>query len=88
MTGAQPRNVAQQAGRRVQAFEVEVESLWVDRLTKLKPGRVVEVWLTPRLALAMRYHPMSALVGHYTRDVSLADFREDCFWALDHGRQG
>lgn len=68
----------------VTAFEIELETFWV-RLTRLAPGRVVEVWLTPRWALAMRYHPLSVEVGSYTREVSLRDFRDDCFFVLGQG---
>lgn len=80
--GAQPTQPLRKA---VTAFEVEIESFWV-RLTQVKPGRRVEVWLTPRWSLEMRYFPMSVQVGVYTREVQLSDFRADCFWMLEQGR--
>lgn len=89
MTGAQPRKVAEQAGRRVQAFEVEIEVFWCDRLQRLAPGRRSEVWLSEAMVLRQNQRRASdVLIGHYDRACGLAEFREDCFWALDHGRQG
>lgn len=72
----------------VVAFEVEVETMWV-KLTRLRPGKVANVWLTPRWVLSMSHRPMSVQVGGspYSRDVPLSWFRQDCFDALD-GRRG
>lgn len=69
----------------ITAFEVEIETLWV-KLTRLRPGKAVEVWLTPRWVLATRYSPMSEQVGTYSSAVTLAQLREDSFWTLERAR--
>lgn len=73
--------------RAVMAFEVEVETLFV-KLTKLRPGKTTEVWLTPNWILACRYHPMSLQVGVYSRDVTLAALSEDAHWTLGQAKRG
>lgn len=71
--------------RALTAFEVEIETLWV-KLTRLRPGKAVEVWLTPNWVLATRYHPMSEQVGTYDHEATLMGLREDCFWTLGQAR--
>lgn len=75
--------IRRKVGDQIGAFEVEVETVWVDKLTKLRPGRAVEVWLTANWCLALCRRPESQHVGTYTREIELRDFREDCFATLE-----
>lgn len=85
MSGMPARKVEAQATRRVSAFEVEIETCW-DRLTRLAPGKTRAVYLTPNWSLDLsgrRLGPEAVEVGTYTRGIGLADFRADCFCALE-----
>lgn len=82
---SQGAKITRSQERAVTAFEVEVETLWV-RLTRLRPGKAVDVWLTPNWALAARPHPMSTKVGTYTCAVTLQHLRDDCFWMLSEAK--
>jgi hypothetical protein len=77
------------SGRKiVSAFEVEIENFWVDRLSKVEVGKSKAVWLTPRWRLVFQRQPLSVRVGgsEYDKRVTLADFRADCFEALQETR--
>lgn len=69
------------------AFEIEVEITW-GRLN----CRARTVCLSPKTGLLTmarpRPEPYPGEVGTYTGDVGLAQFREDCFWALEQARGG
>jgi hypothetical protein len=75
---------------RVTAFEVEIETVWV-RLTRLRGWTRKTVCLSPNTgALVMRWPrelPYENEVGTYTKDVSLIDFRADCFHAKEGNRK-
>lgn len=80
------RGARQTPGRdqaaRIWSFEVEIETVW-SRL-RWKP---MTVSLSPSTGLLTTHWPQDGErpgeVGTYTKDVTLADFRADCFDALD-----
>lgn len=67
------------------AFEIEIETVW-GRL-KWKP---MTVCLSPQTGLLAtrwpRDTPYPGEVGTFTRAIPLADFRAECFFALEQAR--
>lgn len=80
------RTPARDASARVGAFEIEVEVTW-GRL-RWKP---MTVCLSPKTGnLTLRWPidgEFPGEIGTYTRAVTLADFRADCFAAYDKDRR-
>lgn len=76
---------ARDASARLGAFEIEVETVW-GRL-RWKP---MTVCLSPKTGLLATRWPREAEypgeVGTFTRAISLADFRQECFYALEQAR--
>lgn len=67
------------------AFEIEIEEFWCARICRLPPGKTIEVWLGPDWTLSVMERPNRVRVGgsFYNREVTLRDFRDDCFEALE-----
>lgn len=71
------------------ALEIEIESAWV-ALTKMPVARQRTVFLTPHRRVVWYSRDLSSPrcieIGTYRRDVPLADFRDDVFWANEQLR--
>lgn len=78
---------------KAELIELAVEDAW-DRLLRSAEPRTIYLTRGGQLAWgekAAELHKAGAslwLVGTYSRDVSLADFREDVFWRWDQGGRG
>lgn len=74
--------------RGISAFEVEVECFWCDRLQRMSAWSRRTVYLTPGWILTVTPRAQNVEIGTYTKAVTLAAFREDCFHAIQQGSAG
>lgn len=82
------RNPSRDASARVGAFEIEVEVTW-GRL-RWKPMTVCLSPRTGNLTLRWPVPPPAEFpgeIGTFTRAITLADFRQECFAAYDKDRR-
>lgn len=86
MSRGPSKTPARDRAARPGAFEVEIEVFWCSTLDRLPAGRSAEAWLWLDWTLHRSQDSGSRMVGVFTRDMPLSDFRDACFATLEELR--
>lgn len=71
------------AGDAAEAFAVEAEVFWCERITRLRDGSSLTVYLTPDCRLTQSRRAGHIEVGTYNIRARRVHFIEDCYFALE-----